>query len=528
MVERLESVDEFISYGLTEQSVQDILQNIDVVNTAERKQVSALKGMWGKFVKAVSALFVRPSEEIVTALSAFVLDTADLLRSVRNEGVPRLPVEAPTRLFSTSANGQVNQMSSIEVMQSLPHTGNSDFGLHLNNLAETVIGQLYNNDEVIQAIQVAPAIKAGFNLSQREAAVQQSLELVLETYLETNKGGLNVGQLWKLYTEAQKNIKVDSFYDGDWSKATPQERKATEQKFNYVMNSSGKGVESLARFISMGLATEEVHNLLGFNTVTTKPSKQKTWFDTFNAWLRYVFAWVGGKLVKTSASDPAYKQLQKLVNNLTALDIRNRQDTIALYEKAWNLVGKATAPLDKAAQSLRQYATNRDFLRNSKYLPLRTLGSIASLDAKAMGETIPALIRETRDKARPNEKLGEAMTALMESTAMTAIRKAMEALIRQANLNAKERQDRTDNVKKAIMSWFKDNGKSLSKEMHKAITYTLLRTDAQSLLTTFGLDKTIGLLLDTNKLKNEIDLVIKNISQYKNCVFTLLKSLGIT
>jgi hypothetical protein len=527
VVNQLIDIHEFISYGLTEQYLQDIMEAVvQVKNTAERKG-NGLRGYWGIFVKAIGRILKIGKGETIDALSAFAMDVANTIKAIRESNVPRAEATTPTirKSTTTQAEDQVNQMSSIEVMQTLPHTGNSDFGLHLNSLAEKVISQVYNNDEVakaqidvIQAIRALPAIKAGFNLSQREAAIQHSLELVLQTYLETSKGGLNVGQLWKIYAEAQKNIKVDSFYDGDWSKATAQERAATQQKYNYVMNSSGKGVESLARFISMGLATEEVHNLLGFNTVTAKPSKQKSWFDTLNAWVRYIASWLGGKLVKTSPLDPAYKQLQGLVNNLTALDIRNRQAVVSIFDKAWNLVGKATAPLDSAAQKLRQYATNRDFLRKSKYLPLRTLGSIASLDAKAMGETIPALIRETRDKARPNEKLGEAMTALMESTAMTAIRKSMEALIRQANLNAKDRQDRNDNVKKAIMSWFKGNGKSLSKEMHKAITYTLLRTDAQSLLTTFGLDKTIGLLLDTNKLKNEIDLVTKDVSQYKNGV----------
>ena len=48
----------------------------------------------------------------------------------------------------------------------------------------------------------------------------------------------------------------------------------------------------------MVLASEEVHNLFGFNTVTAKPSKQKSWFDTVNAWVQYVFAWMGNKLVK--------------------------------------------------------------------------------------------------------------------------------------------------------------------------------------------------------------------------------------
>lgn len=525
VVNQLIDIHEFISYGLTEQYLQDIMEAVvQVKNTAERKG-TGLRGYLGIFVKAIARILKIGKGETIDALSAFAMDVANTIKAIRESNVPRAESTTPTirKSTATQAEDQVNQMSSIEVMQTLPHTGNADFGLHLNNLAEKVISQVYNNDEVakaeidvIQAIRALPAIKAGFNLSQREAAIQHSLELVLQTYLETSKGGLNVGQLWKIYAEAQKNIKVSDFYDGDWSKATAQEVAATQQKYNYVINSSGKGVESLARFISMGLATEEVHNLLGFNTVTAKPSKQKSWFDTLNGWVRYIAAWLGNKLVKTSPLDPAYKQLQGLVNNLTALDIRNRQAVVSIFDKAWNLVGKATAPLDKAAQKLRQYATNRDFLRKSKYLPLRTLGSIASLDAKAMGETIPALIREARDKARPNEKLGEAMTALMESTAMSSIRKSMEALIRQANLNAKDRQDKNDNVKKAIMAWFKDNGKHISKAMHKAITYTLLRTDAQSLLTTFGLDKTIGLLLDTNKLKNEIDLVTKDISQYKN------------
>ena len=79
-------------------------------------------------------------------------------------------------------------MSSIEVMQSLHIQVILILVYTLMRLSETVIGQLYRNDEVAKAqIDVilsdtgSPAIKTGFNLSQREAAVQQ-FRACLETH----------------------------------------------------------------------------------------------------------------------------------------------------------------------------------------------------------------------------------------------------------------------------------------------------------------------------------------------------------
>ena len=420
---------------------------------------------------------------------------------------------------TTDYNDSVNEMDSLTVMQGLSH-GNSEFSQHLNNIITDSIGQLYKADDTarqrineIQSLQASEARNAGFSLSAKEAIVQQALQLAVETYMRTNAGNLNISQLFKVFKEAKAKMTVESFHTGDWNTATALERSIAKKKYDFIFDTTKKGFE--ARFISMALASEEVHNLLGFNTISPKPSKEKTWFDTANSWLKYAISWLADKYVKLNPSNPVHKQINQLVDNLVKLDIRSRQETVALYEQAWNLIGKATTPLNVLAKAGKDKLAANNFLLNSKYLPLRTVGAIAALDAKAVSETIPKAITSMRNELRPNERLGEAMNAMLEASAATGMRKVMDILIRQGNQNAHERQNISDGTKKSILSWFKDS-KALTKRQHLATTNVILRADLQALTGKFELEEVMDLIVDENTLNNEIKVLEQTIAKETN------------
>ena len=519
IINKFENIHEFISYGLTDRRVQAVLAAIETPVNSEFKESTTkrLSNFVRDFVLKVANLLGLKGQN-ATLLVPFYIEVGKLIDEITQASVPPTPSNR-THQSTTDYNDSVNEMDSLTVMQGLPHS-NSEFSQHLNNIITDSIGQLYKADDTarqrineIQNLQASEARNAGFSLSAKEAIVQQALQLAVETYMLTNAGNLNISQLFKVFKEAKAKMNEESFHNGDWNTATRLERSIAKKKYDFIFDTTKKGFE--ARFISMALASEEVHNLLGFNTISPKPSKEKTWFDTANSWLKYAISWLANKYVKLNPSNPVHKQISQLVDNLVKLDIRSRQETVAIWEHAWNLIGKATTPLNVLAKASKDKLAANNFLLNSKYLPLRAVGAIAALDAKAVSESIPKAITSMRNELRPNERLGEAMNAMLEASAATGMRKVMDVLIRQGNQNAHERQNISDGTKKSILSWFKEPNK-LTKRQHLATTNVILRADLQALTGKFELEEVMDLIGDEVTLNNEIKVLEQSIAKEAN------------
>ncbi|WP_288981986.1 hypothetical protein [uncultured Flavobacterium sp.] len=519
IINKFENIHEFISYGLTDRRVQAVLAAIETPVNSEFKESTTkrLSNFVRDFVLKVANLLGLKGQN-ATLLVPFYIEVGKLIDEITQASVPPTPSNR-THQSTTDYNDSVNEMDSLTVMQGLPHS-NSEFSQHLNNIITDSIGQLYKADDTarqrineIQNLQASEARNAGFSLSAKEAIVQQALQLAVETYMLTNAGNLNISQLFKVFKEAKAKMNEESFHNGDWNTATRLERSIAKKKYDFIFDTTKKGFE--ARFISMALASEEVHNLLGFNTISPKPSKEKTWFDTANSWLKYAISWLANKYVKLNPSNPVHKQISQLVDNLVKLDIRSRQETVAIWEHAWNLIGKVTTPLNVLAKASKDKLAANNFLLNSKYLPLRAVGAIAALDAKAISESIPKAITSMRNELRPNERLGEAMNAMLEASAATGMRKVMDVLIRQGNQNAHERQNISDGTKKSILSWFKEPNK-LTKRQHLATTNVILRADLQALTGKFELEEVMDLIGDEVTLNNEIKVLEQSIAKEAN------------
>ena len=520
LVEMLEDVHEFISYGLTETTLQDIMQDVFEVPKGNRKPLS-LRGAWKMFISAVGRILRMPNTKTLNALTAFSMDVADLLSAIDTVTPAEVSPDA-NKQFSLSAEDLVNGQSSLDIMQALPHSNTGSFNQQLDRLIVEEIGQLYNQDDAakarideLQTFAASDALNAGFTLSRKEQYVQQALQYAVAAYMKLHAGGANVGQLRRVYHAAKVKISPTGkdFHEGDWATATKQEKDAAKAKYDFMFDSS-QDSEFMSRFVSMALASESVSKILDIALPLTKPeTKNKTWFETVSDWASYVMAWLTNKYVRLNPTLGASNQLSQLMENLVKLDIRARQEGVAFHQKAWNSIGIITTPLNAAWKETRGFLISDRVLANSRFLPLRALGAAITLRSEAAAKAIPKLIIDMRNNELPHTKLGEAALVLMEAASAGSLRDAFDVLTRQANLNAKKRQEIVDNVKKAVNSWFKTE---LSKAQHKAITYGLLRTDAQALLENYSVEDIVDMALHEGKLNAEIAKLKKEIAKNPN------------
>ena len=512
-------MDEYLPYLLTIQAAINATQAqksaiakfIDNVFRAVRAW--AYKKLQANGYEGAASTFMQPQDIVYMA--------ERMLREIANSSVTNGNPQSSIKFSTQSAEDLVNQQSSLDIMTALPHSNTGAFNQQLDRLIVGEIGQLYNQDDAakarideIQTFTASDALNAGFTLSRKEQYVQQALQYAVAAYMKLHAGGANVGQLNRVYHAAKAKMDATGkdFYEGDWATATQQEKDIAKAKYDFLFDSTKEGY--MSRFVSMALASEAVNKLLDIALPLTKPDTQdKTWFEKVNDWVSYVMAWLTNKYVRLNPVAGASNQLSQLMDNLVKLDIRNRQEGVAFHQKAWNTIGLVTTPLNKALKGAGGAVLSGVGLRNSRFLPVRALGAILVLRSEEAAKAIPKMIIDMRNNQLPNTKLGEVANILLEASGVGTLRDKFDVLIRQTNLNAKNRQDIVDGVKKAVNKWFKT---PLTKAQNKAIAYGLLGTDAQALLENYSVEDIVKMALHEGKLNAEIAKLKKEIAKNPN------------
>lgn len=500
----LENLDEFISYGLTEPTLQDLMQSVMVDRSTRTK--SNLKSMFKAFVDSLASLLGFRSKQI-HALGAFIHDTALLIQSLE----PIKPEPTVGMLFSQhtfNAQSYVQGMDSLDVFEQLDSTGvTTEHNQHLNRVIQSTIGTFYNRDaqakvQMDQVLQMksSDAITAGFSMSDKEAYTQEAVKQVLDTFIELHSGGLIGGQISKTFKVAQAQIKVEDFFQGDWAKATENEQDTAQAMYDYVFGMQDK--QYLSRFMSMAISNENFRKLLQ-GKMPKEESKRDSWFDRLVSIYHYAVSWLNDKYARLSPTNSLSQRMDKLLNQLTYLDTKARQHHVQWYEYSWNLIGKVTDPLNKVSGGAANYLFNRNLIRNNRFKVIRILGKIASLTPSKISIEIPQEVKRMRDQYKPNERLGAITELVSEVSSPSTLKNIFDKLIRQTNQNAQHRQAITDGTKRAILSGFTENGKHLTKADHKAITYSVLRTDVQSLVDAYGVDEVTNFIKDSRLRSNE-------------------------
>ena len=129
---------------------------------------------------------------------------------------------------------------------------------------------------------------------------------------------------------------------------------------------------------------------------------------------------------------------------------------------------------------------------------------------------MPEQIQKLRDSFKPNEAPGDLMQLVNEFMSPTALRDAAEPLVRRATINARMRDEARTGAMRALRNAFTNQGKDLTLETKKSVTYVLLRTDLQALLGSYEMSDVLGFISNPKARKAEISRLETEVAGFEN------------
>ena len=547
----LANVDEFISWGMTNPEFQRYLDTITGVPEISGRNRGWLGTAFKQFVDQMSGIFAAVTgrainARVTTALEALTFDTAHLVQAI-NPAAIESPVSSISHPMSNtnSAADQVAKFSHVDIFDNLASTGgktnSAQFTGNLRNVISTVADQLYgalgsrvtqNSNENYTPGQVwneavatgkAPvsteALSNGFVLTNQEAFAVEAIEAAVSESLASGFTSPVNREIRRTWQAAKQSLKPEDFHNGNWNQATQAEKRAAQQKWNYlfdVTNDSGES-QHLSRFVAMAIGHEDTSNLLGFQMEDGKDSGN-TAFEQATAYFNQAVNTVSGMLTNTHQGQAANARAQALAEKLIQIELKNRDTTMNILTGG---IDKVENALDTAAAKSKQFlgkivkATGIDQSSNNA---LNAMGKVAGLAARDQLGSLKETIKEFRDFNAPNTPEGSLASILTEATNADDVRALHESLLRSTKRIEQDRATLAAVTAKNLNEMFDNNGQGLTKEDRTAMTYSLLRTDLQSVLhiENMNLNNLHKLVSNTGYRKQQISNLEKTISQYAN------------
>lgn len=547
----LANVDEFISWGMTNPEFQRYLDTITGVPEISGRNRGWLGTAFKQFVDQMSGIFAAVTgrainARVTTALEALTFDTAHLVQAINPASIES-PVSSISHPMSNSnaAADQVAKFSHVEIFDNLASTGgktnSAQFTGNLRNVISTVADQLYgalgsrvtqNANENYTPGQVwneavatgkAPvsteALSNGFVLTNQEAFAVEAIEAAVSESLASGFTSPVNREIRRTWQAAKQSLKPEDFHNGNWNQATQAEKRAAQQKWDYlfdVTNDSGES-QHLSRFIAMAIGHEDTSNLLGFQMEDGKDSGN-TAFEQATNYFNQAVNTVSGMLTNTHQGQAANARAEALAQKLIQIELKNRDTTMNILTGG---IDKVENALDTAAAKSKQFlgkivkATGIDQSSNNA---LNAMGKVAGLAARDQLGSLKETIKEFRDFNAPNTPEGSLASILSEATNADDVRALHESLLRATKRIEQDRATLAAVTAKNLNEMFANNGQDLTKEDRTAMTYSLLRTDLQSVLHIEGmnLNNLHKLVSNTGYRKQQISNLEKTISQYAN------------
>lgn len=547
----LANVDEFISWGMTNPDFQRYLDTVTGVPEISGRNRSWLGTAFKQFVDQMSGIFAAVTgrainARVTTALEALTFDTAHLVQAI-NPAAIESPVSSISHPMSNtnSAADQVAKFSHVDIFDNLASTGGKansvQFTGNLRNVISTVADQLYgalgsritqNANENYTPGQVwneavatgkAPvsteALNHGFVLTNQEAFAVEAVEAAVSESLASGFASPVNREIRRTWQTAKDSLKPEDFHNGNWNQATVVEKRAAQQKWNYlfdVTNDSGES-QHLSRFVAMAVGHEETSNLLGFQMDDGTDTGSNAFEDATNYFNQAVNT-VTGLLTNTRPGQAANSRAESLAQKLIQIELKNRDTTMNILTGG---LDKVEGALDSAAAKSKQFlgkivqASGIDQASNNA---LNAMGKVAGLTARDQLGSLKETIKEFRDFNSPNTPEGSLASVFTEATNADAVRSLHESLLRSTKRIEQDRATLAAVTAKNLNEMFDNNGQTLTKEDRTAMTYSLLRTDLQSVMHMEGmnLNNLHKLVSNTGYRKQQISNLEKSISQFDN------------
>ncbi|AWD92544.1 virion RNA polymerase [Pectobacterium phage Nepra] len=536
------NIDELISWGLTNPAFQQHLDGLQSsMYPRQREGVrNRLGSMFKEFantvLRAVYAFTGRkPTAKQMTAMEALILDTADVLQSSTvnpgNTNSVNLAMASHTRAAQTAGQYTHRQVfdslasATAGKQNSTSFTGN--LGKIIDNVSDKLFsqvsgdhlttvpaGQGYTPGQVWanalntgKAPFTTKALAAGFHMTDQEAFAIESIETAVAATLSSGFGTAVNRELRKSWEAARKQVTPEQFHNGNWNTATPAEKAMAQAKWDHLFKleatQSGQN-RYLSQFVAMTLGHEETSNLMGFTANVADASKAVTPFEKASGFFNHAVNWASGQLTRTNEGQLVSQKAQALAQQLVEIELKNRDKSESVIEQAFTYVSDMGEKLGNKVWDAAHATADAKLIRENPLSIVRAAGSITRLAAKRNLDGLADTIRQVRDMSNPNTADGWAAQILGDMANPDKVRSAFESLQRHTNLIEQRRRNLSEITRGNVMGTFEDGGKYLTEADKSAMSYTLLRTEAHSLLNTHSLADVHALVSSPAKRRAEI------------------------
>lgn len=536
------NVDELISWGMTNPDFQQFLDGIQSSQFAADRQ--GVRGRLGSLFKQFANTVLRavyaftgrkPTAKQMTATEALILDTADALQSSTvnpgNTNSVNLAMASSTRAAQTAGQYTHRQVfdslssATAGKKNSTSFTGN--LGKIIDNVSDKLFsqvsgdhlttvpaGQGYTPGQVWanalntgKAPFTTKALAAGFHMTDQEAFAIESIETAVAATLNSGFGTAVNRELRKSWEVARKQVTPEQFHNGNWNTATPAEKAMAQAKWDHLFKleatQSGQN-RYLSQFVAMTLGHEETSNLMGFTANVADASKAVTPFEKAAGFFNHAVNWASGQLTRTNEGQLVSHKAQALAQQLVEIELKNRDKSESAIEQAFTYVSDMGEKLGNKVWDAAHATADAKLIRENPLGIVRKAGSITRLAAKRNLDGLADTIRQVRDMSNPNTADGWAAQILGDMTNPDKVRSAFESLQRHTNLIEQRRRNLSEITRGNVMGMFEDGGKYLTEADKTALSYTLLRTEAHSLLNTRSLADVQALVSSPAKRRAEI------------------------
>lgn len=546
------NVHELLAWGLTNADFQR-----EVLGAIQMPAVkgSILTGLQS-FIQKITAMLFGGSIKESTAMANLVANATGLFREATATKARRdsltLRYEDDVRHVNAMTSAEVfDALASVVKNQSNPAHAEYLRGL-LRETTEPLFGpygafkeQAAQNklmtpmDVYIQALDTgklpfaSTALASSFVMNQQEAFVLESVQAVVESALSNSSTIFARQALTNLYQEARATLKPQNFHGGDWKTATDTEKKLAQAKYEFIFKpqaqATGKG-DYLSRFAALGMASEEVRNVLSFGTRNADtPLKTLPWASRLTELFRRIMTRLASLHTKVSPGQVANASLTTLVEQLVSIEGKRKARLAKQRVGALDKLESALGNVGQTARARIDQFGQLPLFRQSSSPLIRFAGVGISTIAAERVDAVLDHMTKARDASMKSQH-GFVMGLVNEARGVTDGNRLAVELFKQAKMNEQNRKNHIEYTVAQVNAAFADGGANLTPESKAALTRVFLRTNASAISDVVGIDGLRNLLNDPaemSKFKNDLESQVSQNNPHYRYMLGQVKDLAL-
>lgn len=542
-----QNLDEFITYGITNEEFMTDLQGIAYTT----------EGLFKAFVRTVFKALGLTQDKLQTVFGALINNVSGLIAEQETNTTKAV---SDTIIRSHSPAATVRKYTTVEIFDGLSKgTLQASFEAHLKGILNGIVNTLHGPfgtlakavadssalsplDVYAKAVNdqsfpfVSDIIASGFVVSEQEQFVAEQIEATVRAAIEDNEGHTTIAytQLTRMFNEAYKKYPNAQAMLPNWSTATKTEQQRAEalHAFLFKVENGADGKSNhIARFAAMVLGVEEVNALFQYGSQNREATPVPTTFtERLLSWFHKVLNAFESRVTKTYSGQKADVKMESLLKTLVGIEMKKRH-RLMQPDKLGDRIEEGTEYLtNKGKQALYKFGNSRVFTK-SKNAFVGALGTAVRVTAQDQVEAMLEATRKVYSKAGQHQ-YGLAMGVLNEMRGAVEATLPLHKLLRVSKRLENRRKDIMTTVSNTVLASF--GNRSFSKKESEAMTKYLIRSGAFMLLDTMSLEEIEKLFSDETYLKTEITKIEQSLNGLKvegipglaNFYITTAKALG--